>query len=97
MSEQALRINLFCQNYNKGMLFFQFVSENVLVYCISGLIGKRQEETLRLFSTMISQLIQDEHDVAQLLDFKVKSQTILALIERDFPVSLQVCFNRYTC
>ena len=72
------------------ILFLQFVTQNVAAWCIRGLLHKQQEDTLfRLFDT-IKKLIQPSYSTEELPALIAETSTAVALLERDFPLTLQV-------
>ena len=72
------------------LLNFQFASENILTFCIRGLLGSDQETTLQAFCTGVSDVTREE--IPRDLVGKMESDmdTAVVLLLRDFPVTVQV-------
>ena len=65
----------------------QLVSTNILKYCLRGLLGNQQRQSLFLFCSVLVQIIMcgvSKHASLQQLEFEVHHS--LSLLERDFPV-----------
>ncbi len=68
----------------------QLISTGILKYCIRGLLGKRQRATVFELCDVVAQLCAEVIDVHELDALEVRVHRVLALLERDFPVSLHV-------
>ena len=56
------------------------------------MLGTKQENTLFFFLDTVTSLLAEYHDPASLESLKAKVNTALAMLERDFPVSVQVLY-----
>ncbi len=54
------------------------------------MLGENQERSLRNLYAVLGQLIKDHHLVDSLPQLKLDVAEALSLMERDFPVSIQV-------
>ncbi len=68
---------------------FQFATENILSYCIRGLLGSDAEQTIRLFCSGLADLTRKEQHSDDLDTLESDITTLLALMERDLPVYIQ--------
>jgi len=68
------------------------VCQGVLKYCLLGLLGEQQEETLYFFFDTITILLAESHKIDTLEKLRDDLNTALAKLERDFPVSVQVLY-----
>jgi len=68
------------------------VCQGVLKYCLLGLLGEQQEETLYFFFDTITVLLAESHKIDTLEKLRDDLNTALAKLERDFPVSVQVLY-----
>ena len=66
------------------------------MHCVKGLLGNDQEGTLKLFCSTLCELVKETHMSKDLSELEDKMRTALALLERDFPVSLQVFVTVHT-
>ena len=71
-------------------LNLQFVTQNVAAWCLRGLLDKQQEETLLNLFDIIKRLIQPSYRKEELPDLIADTSSAVALLERDFPLTLQV-------
>ena len=62
----------------------------VIKFCLRGLLPKRQEDTLFLFVDAITSVLAESHNRTELNKLNEDLHTAIALLERDFPVSIQV-------
>ncbi|VDI69941.1 Hypothetical predicted protein [Mytilus galloprovincialis] len=67
----------------------QFVTSNAAAWCLHGLLGPEQERTLLKLFDVLKKLTKEEYKVADLEQLQEETHEALALIERDFPLSLQ--------
>ena len=68
----------------------QLVATNILKYCIRGTLGQQQRRTLFFFCDVLAQLCADSVNMSLLEQLEYDVHHSLSLIERDFPVSLNV-------
>ena len=68
------------------------MTTGILPFCLRDLIGEDQYSTLSGLCYSMGALAKRQISEDQLDEFDRKLQTYLALIERDFPVTLQVKF-----
>lgn len=66
--------------------------QSVLKFCIQNLLPKQQEDTLFFFLDVIRDVLAESHSSnhEDLEKLKQDLNTAIALLERDFPISLQV-------
>ena len=62
----------------------------MLKFCIRGLLGKNQRATLFELCDVLALLCSEEVQVTDIDAIELRVHRVLALLERDFPVSLQV-------
>lgn len=62
----------------------------ILKYCLRGMLGDEQHETMILFVDAITALCAPSRDAAKLDELQKQVDVSLARMERDFPLSLQV-------
>ncbi|XP_071135395.1 uncharacterized protein [Mytilus edulis] len=67
----------------------QFVKTGALQWCIKGLLPKRQETTLFTVLEVIVRMTQQEFEISEIKQLQDDTHAALALLERDFPLSLQ--------
>lgn len=72
-----------------GIFTFQVATAGILKFCLRGLLGERQQESLYKFFDAISDLCSDKQAVGN-DDLQNNLNYACALMERDWPVSLQV-------
>ena len=66
------------------------------------MLGSQQRKTLFFFLDVIRMVLDEAQSVEQLDELETQMNVALALIERDFPITVQVCtytcmyFNNYT-
>lgn len=71
--------------------YLQLVSQGILKYCLRGMLGASQKQTLFLFLDATAKLLQEHEDLRQIAELEEMNQA-LALLGRDFPASIQVCY-----
>lgn len=69
----------------------QIAAQGILKYCLRGLLAPQQEQSLFFFLDSLAKLLRETHLKDELPKLEEEMNVALALIERDFPVSLQVC------
>ena len=69
----------------------QLVCTSILKYCIRGLLGQQQRQTLFLFCNVLARLCAETVHATLLQQLELDVHQALSLLERDFPVSLHVC------
>ena len=55
------------------------------------MLGKNQRDTLFFYLETIKSVLAESHQQASLSALKEKLDIALAMLERDFPISIQVC------
>ena len=75
----------------------QMVTKGILKYCLRGLLGDTQRETLFLFLDALTDLLAPEIPSEHLGQIEQQVHLALARLERDFPVSVQVCSWYISC
>ena len=68
----------------------QLVSSNMLKYCLRGLLGQQQRQTLFFFCNVLAQLCAESVNMLQVQQLEFDVHESLSLLERDFPVSMHV-------
>ena len=68
----------------------QVAIHGVLKYCLRGLLGKTQQQTLFQFFDILTRLYAKELHPSMVCSLETEVHKGLVLIERDFPLSLQV-------
>lgn len=66
---------------------------NILKYCLREALGERQRKTLFRFLDSLRDLVNEEQDIGQLDTIETELNFTLALMEKDFPITLQVKFH----
>ena len=66
---------------------------NILKYCLREALGERQRRTLFRFLDSLRDLVNEEQDIGQLDAIETELNFTLALMERDFPITIQVKFH----
>ena len=66
------------------------VCQGVLKYCLLDMLGKHQQETLFYFFDTLTAILAESHVLDSLNKLRRDLNTVLALLERDFPLSIQV-------
>lgn len=74
----------------KSVQWKHVVASGVLKYCIRGLLGSFQCKTLMELCNVLSMLVAEEIDMSCIDNLEYRTHRVLALLERDFPVSLNV-------
>ena len=72
------------------ILFFQLVCKGILKFCLRGLLGDAQRKTLFYFFDCLTLVCAEYHDSRSISNLQVKMNTAIALLERDFPRTIQV-------
>ena len=66
------------------------LSSGILKFCIRGLLGENQRNTLNELCDVISLICAEEIDLSIIDSLEYRVHRILSLLERDFPVSIHV-------
>ncbi|XP_076106800.1 uncharacterized protein LOC143075311 isoform X2 [Mytilus galloprovincialis] len=67
----------------------QFVTYNVAAWCLRGLLGHQQEQTLFQLFTVLSRLVKPTFMKDEIPSLIADTHLAVALLERDFPLTLQ--------
>ena len=59
-------------------------------YCLRDMLGRKQQESLIKFFDAIKSALAESHDVTKISKLNNELHVALALMERDFPISIQV-------
>ena len=82
---------LYIQVYNIYIIHaLQIATQGILKYCLRGMLGKQQEETLIFFLDTVALLLSESQIHCRVKELKDRVNVALALLERDFPISIQV-------
>ena len=65
--------------------------QGVLKFCIHDMLAKQQEQTLFLFLDTLTSVLAESHHPGKLASLNDDLNTAMTLLERDFPISIQVC------
>lgn len=68
----------------------QLACNGILKFCLRGMLGKNQRRTLYKLFDVIALICAEDIDITSIDDLEQQVHRVLALLERDFPVSLQV-------
>lgn len=71
-------------------MFTQLISKNVLKFCLRGLLKERQRKTLFLFLDALRKILSEGIEFQHVHELEADVNEALALMERDFPVDIQV-------
>ena len=74
----------------KSVQWKHVVASGILKYCIRGVLGNFQRKTLFELSDVLFELVAEQVDMSLIDVLEYRTHRVLALLERDFPVSLQV-------
>lgn len=74
----------------KSVQWKHVVASGILKFCIRGVLGSFQRKTLFELFDVLSELVAEEVDMSRIDVLEYRTHRVLALLERDFPVSLQV-------
>lgn len=75
-----------------AVLYLLFSHDLLYRFCLRKMLGAAQRQTLFPFLDATAKLLQERQDVAQLTELEKEMKSALALLERDFPASIQVCY-----
>ena len=64
--------------------------DGILKFCLRGLLGQQQRTTFFKFLDLIALLCKDSISADDISTLKEKVNVTLALLERDFPITVQV-------
>lgn len=67
----------------------QLVSQGILKYCLKGCLASQQQKTLFLLFDCLADLCAESQCLEGIGNLEIRLNRALALLERDFPVSLQ--------
>ena len=74
----------------KSVRWMQILSAGILKYCIRGLLGSFQRKALFEMCDVVSLSLAEDVDVSSLDMLEYRLHRVLCLLERDFPVTIQV-------
>ena len=63
---------------------------NILPFCLEGKFGEQQRRTLFNLMSCLADVFAESHDTFTLDELEAKVAMALALLERDWPVDIQV-------
>ena len=66
------------------------VCQGVLKYCLMDMLGRNQQETLFYFFDCVTAILPESHVHDNLNNLRNDFNKALAMLERDFPLSIQV-------
>ena len=72
-------------------IYLQVVSQGVLKYCLKNMLGIKQRDSLFCFLKALESVLSKSHKADEILLLKNNLNMALALLERDFPIAIQVC------
>lgn len=80
----------FCKKvYLKSHDWKQIAVDGILKFCLRGMLGKNQRQTLFELLDVLSHLCHDEQDPSLLDQLESSVNVVCAKLERDFPISVQ--------
>lgn len=62
-------------------------------YCLRGLLGVKQRKTLFHFCDICTKLFSESHDKSNTQNLIKEVNLTLAMLERDFPITIQVSYH----
>jgi len=68
----------------------QVACHGVLKYCLRGLLANKQQHTLFVLLDTLTRLCAEEISCEEVQDLESEVHEVLSMVERDFPLSLQV-------
>ena len=71
-------------------LLVQIATHGILKYCLRGLLGKLQRDTIFFLMDTLREVLSESINLDTISSLKHKMHTALAMLERDFPIALQV-------
>ena len=74
----------------KSVQWKNLMACGILKYCMRDMLGTLQRKTLIELCDVVSELVSEEIDASQLDTLEYRTNRVLSLVERDFPVSLNV-------
>ena len=57
------------------------------------MLGREQQETLFYFFSVLRSILAESHTVSEIGRIKEELNVALALLEKDFPISIQACIS----
>ena len=66
------------------------MKSQAVMWCLRGLLPRRQEDTLWKLFDVIKKITLEEYDESHLETLMTDTSEAIALLERDFPIALQV-------
>ena len=79
------------------MVIVQMVCKGVFKFCLRRMLGERQRATLFVFLDCLSRVLSESHQIGDLPSLEEEMNVVIALFERDFPISVQVRFCTKVC
>lgn len=77
-------------------IYMKVATKGVMKFCLRGLLGKEQCQTLFKFLDALAGLCLEEQEPSKIQELEDQLHLVCALMERDFPVSLQVQADKLT-
>ena len=71
--------------------YVQLVAKNILKFCLRGMLKDRQRLTLFQFLDALRKILSEKIKEEDMQQLEMEVNEALALMERDFPVDIQVC------
>lgn len=72
------------------VFYLQLVAKNILKFCLRGMLQERQRTTLFGFLTSIQKIFTTHTSNEYIQELRGELDKSLALMERDFPIAIQV-------
>ncbi len=66
------------------------VCHGILKYCLRDMLGSKQWKTLFFLLDTLNSALAESHQLAEFGPLREQLNTALAILERDFPISVQV-------
>lgn len=71
---------------------FQIVSQGVMKYCLKGLLGNEQRKAVFQYVDVCCKILAEKQSVSDVPDLLAEMNSVLAILERDMPITIQVSF-----
>jgi len=67
------------------------VSQGIMMYCLRGLLGSQQRKAVFMFLSISSKIFAEYQSPEVLSQLLLDVNETLAILERDLPITIQVC------
>lgn len=73
------------------------MTSGALEWCIQGLLPPTQEKTLKCVCDVLKRMVSPVIHMSKLDELQKDTHEAFALLERDFPLTMQVLIVEYAC